>query len=226
LAALVEANFYFDRGKYDAARGRFSEYEKDAQEAFPQLAQMSAIEHEYWSGLLEWKQGRLDAARKKLEQVRLLLAEVPEGKSDLAVQLEKNSQILQAEIWLSEGRAPEAISVLEKEFRLQIPIIFPAYALVYTLYNFPLDQDVLARSYQKMGNLDKAIEEYKKLLNPASQDRRLHYPVYHYRLAKLYEEKGLKAEAKKEYARFLEFWKDADPGIREFADAKKRLARL
>jgi tetratricopeptide (TPR) repeat protein len=79
-----------------------------------------------------------------------------------------------------------------------------------------------------MGNLDQAIEEYKKLLifNPASQDRRLHNPVYHYRLAKLYEQKGLREEAKKEHARFLELWKDADNGIPELVDAKKRLAQL
>jgi tetratricopeptide (TPR) repeat protein len=83
----------------------------------------------------------------------------------------------------------------------------------------------LARAYQKKGNLDKAIEEYKKLLtfDPGSQDRRMHNPIYHYRLARLYEQQGLKVEAKKGYARFLELWKDADPGIPELADAKKRL---
>ncbi len=147
----------------------------------------------------------------------------------VAVQLQKNARILQAEIWISEGRAVEAVSFLEKEFSLDIPIITPGtYPRVFTLYNFPLDQDVLARAYQKMGNLDKAIGEYQKLLtfDPASQDRRLHNPVYHYRLAKLYEQKGSREEAKKEYARFLELWKDADPGLAELVDAKKRFAQL
>ena len=228
LAALAQANFCFDRGEYDAARGRFAEYEKGAQEASPQLAQITAIEHEYWAGLLEWKQGRLDAAGRRLDQVRLLLAEMPEGTSDLAVQLEKNSKILQAEAWLSEGRAAEAVSFLEKESRLRMPLVTMNYARAFLWYNFPLDQDVLARAYEKAGNRDRAIEEYKKLVafDPTSGDRRLHYPVYHYRLAKLYEEKGLKAEAKKEYARFLEFWKDADRGLPEVKDARKRLEGL
>jgi hypothetical protein len=44
-------------------------------------------------------------------------------------------------------------------------------------------------------------------------------------LAKLYEQIGSKEEAKKEYARFLELWRDADAGIPEFADAKKRLTQ-
>jgi tetratricopeptide (TPR) repeat protein len=129
---------------------------------------------------------------------------------------------------MSEGKTAEAINFLEKEFVLHIPLFNPAYARVFAWYNFPLDQDVLARAYQKMGNLDKAIEEYRKLLtfDPASQDRRLHNPVYHYRLAKLYEQKGLKEEAKKTYTRFLELWKDADTGIPELVDAKKRLAQL
>jgi len=228
LAERLQAYFYLERGEFDAAIRQFSEYQKDAQEALPQSDQISTIENNLWLGLLEWRRGRIEAARQRLEHIRLLFSEMPEDMGEMAVQLEKNFKILQAEVWLSEGRAAEAISFLEKEFRLQIPIISLTYARTFTLYNFPLDQDVLARAYQKMGNLDKAIEEFKKLLtlDPANQDRRLHNPVYHYRLAKLYELKGLKGDSKKEYARFLEFWKDADPGLPESKDARQRLDGL
>jgi tetratricopeptide (TPR) repeat protein/TolB-like protein len=228
LAELLQAYFYFERGEFDAAMRQFSEYQKDAVEALPHPDRINTIENELWLGLLEWKQGQLKAAKQRLDHIRSLLSETLEDAGGLAVQLKKNYRILQAEIWLSEGREAEAISFLEKEFRLQIPVIYPSYARTFTWYNFPQDQDVLARAYQKMGNMDKAIEEYKKLLtfDPASQDRRLHNPVYHYRLAKLYEQKGLKEEAKKEYARFLGLWKDADPGLPELVDAKKRLALL
>ena len=80
----------------------------------------------------------------------------------------------------------------------------------------------------KAGNPDKAIEVYRQLLtfDPASQDRRIRIPVYHYRLARLYEEKGLKDKAAEQYRVFLDLWKDADMGLPELADAKKRLAGL
>jgi serine/threonine protein kinase/Flp pilus assembly protein TadD len=228
LAELVQVFFYYDRGEFDAAIRQFSEYQKDVKEALPQSDRISTIENDFWLGLLEWKRGRIETARQKIEHIRLLLSQLPVGMEEIAVQLEKNYKILQAEVWLSEGRAAEAISFLEKKFRLQIPIISLTYARTFTLYNFPLDQDVLARAYQQMRNIDKAIVEYKKLLtfDPASQDRRIHNPVYHYRLARLCEQKGLREEAKKEYVRFLQLWKEADPGLPELMDANKRVALL
>lgn len=229
LAELGQAYFYFERGEFDAAIRQFSEYQKDAQEAWPQSRRIIAIENDLWFGLLDWKQGRIETAGQRLEHIRSLISQLPEDIGEIAAQLEKNYRILQAEVWLSEGRVAGAVSFLEKEFRLYIPLHYAgSYPRVYTLYNFPLDQDVLARAFQKIGNLDKAIEEYRKLLtlDPASQDRRMHNPVYHYRLARLYEQKGLREEAKKGYSRFLELWKDADPGLAELVDAKKRLAQL
>jgi tetratricopeptide (TPR) repeat protein len=91
--------------------------------------------------------------------------------------------------------------------------------------NFPFNQDVLARAYAKLGNIDKAIEAYQKLLtfDPKGQDRRMQVPIYHYRLAKLYDAKGLKEQARAEYRKLLEDWKDADSGIPELTDANKRL---
>jgi len=45
-------------------------------------------------------------------------------------------------------------------------------------------------------------------------------------LGKIYEEKGWKGKAIEHYEKFLDLWKDADPGIADVDDAKKKLAGL
>jgi cytochrome c-type biogenesis protein CcmH/NrfG len=42
----------------------------------------------------------------------------------------------------------------------------------------------------------------------------------------IYEEQGNKPKAIENYEKFLELWKNADPGFVEVEDAKKRLAGL
>jgi hypothetical protein len=62
--------------------------------------------------------------------------------------------------------------------------------------------------------------------DPSVKARYLVHPLFHYRLARLYEEKGWTGKAIDEYEKFLDLWKDADLGDAEVEDAKKRLAGL
>ena len=86
----------------------------------------------------------------------------------------------------------------------------------------------MARTYLQIGEIDKAIAEYERLItfDPIGKERLLIHPKYHYRLAKLHEEKGWRGKAIEHYEKFLELWKDADPGIAEVEDAGKRLSEL
>ena len=124
---------------------------------------------------------------------------------------------------MAGGSADEAITIAEKIVFMDPPLMNTASVAVT---NQPFLKDVLARAYWKKGDLDKAISEYKRLMtiDPKNQLRFLIHPLYHYRLGRIYEEKSEKALAREQYQKFLEFWRDADPGHPEIADAKKRLA--
>jgi tetratricopeptide (TPR) repeat protein len=88
--------------------------------------------------------------------------------------------------------------------------------------------DSLALSYYRAGDLEGAREEYEKLTKLTAG--RLSYgDIYaksFYKLGKIYEQKGWKGKAIENYQRFLNLWKDADPGIPEVMDAKQRLGGL
>ena len=88
--------------------------------------------------------------------------------------------------------------------------------------------DSLASAYYKAGDLEKAIEVYEKITMLTSG--RIQYgDIYvksFYMLGKIFEQQGQKAKAIEHFEKFLDLWKDADPGIAEVEDAKKRLAAL
>ena len=134
-------------------------------------------------------------------------------------------ELLRGVLLLRENEVIDAISVLkEAPMRrpgLWIPDLFLRYGLNY-------QKDALGQAYHQAGELEKAIAEYERItrFDPDSRDRLLIHPQYHYRLAKLYEEKGLKDKAIERYEKFLDIWKDADEDLPEPHDARARLARL
>jgi len=88
--------------------------------------------------------------------------------------------------------------------------------------------DSLASAYYKSGDIEKAREEYERILS-LTQGRRDYGDIYaksFYMLSKIYEQKDWKGKAIEQYEKFLSLWKDADPGIAEVEDAKKRLKTL
>jgi serine/threonine protein kinase/tetratricopeptide (TPR) repeat protein len=222
---MLEAWFCYDRGEYEKGRRLMQEYFDFNKNYDPPMIRINTILLENYLALLDVKLGRIKSARQRLDKVGILMTQAQSDRPRWGAPGRRLAKIVQAEILLAEGKAGDAISAMENEFVLTSPGMNPPEIMQH---NMPLEQDVLARAYQKVGNLDKAIEAYLKLLtfNPASQDRRLRIPVYHYRLARLYEEKDLGNKAAEQYRIFLDLWKDADPGLPEVADARKRLAGL
>lgn len=111
---------------------------------------------------------------------------------------------------LRHGRPDEAIEHFRK--MLAIPAI---------VWGINSTEDALANAYFELGRLDEAIAEYRRIL-ALSPDQAL----IHYRLAAALDRQGKTAEARQEYQRFLELWKEADPDIPEVRAAKARLAAI
>jgi cytochrome c-type biogenesis protein CcmH/NrfG len=84
----------------------------------------------------------------------------------------------------------------------------------------------MGTAFYKSGDLNSASLEYEKIVSLGIG--RLDYgDVYarsYYRLGIIAEQQGKKAEAVEHYRKFLELWKNADPGRPEVEDARRRLA--
>jgi len=178
----------------------------------PEQVSMLTEAYNFALALVDLREGRIDSARHRLTEIESLLPEYAE--------------LLHGEVLLAEGSLEKAITVCEKASSLKMPYMSDIGGML--AYNLPFLKDVLARAYRAKGKLDYAIIEYERLIkiDSNSKDRRLIHPKYHYRLAKLYEEKGWMRKATEQYEIFLDIWKDADEGLPEVTDAKARLAKL
>jgi tetratricopeptide (TPR) repeat protein len=235
-AALYgKALLFFDSGDYENAVRSLSQGHQvildfyRPTKAAPFVEALLSFERDLVSGFVAAREGRLEAARGKIEAATAAWPGSERARLGRGPVLEQALIRLRADVLVLEGKPAEAIAFMDKEFKLTIPGFgMTVYLFIPFFLNFPLDQDVVPRAYEKLGNIDKAIEAYQKLItfDPKGQDRRMHIPIYHYRLAKLYDAKGLKEQARAQYQKLLEDWKDADPGIPELMDAKVRLAAL
>jgi tetratricopeptide (TPR) repeat protein len=114
----------------------------------------------------------------------------------------------------AEGRLDDAIAHYEQiDFRLRG---------VLSSYH-------MAKGWIESNKLEKAVSELEHRLSYLDGEL-VRYP-YHgvrciYLLGVAYEQSGWKDKAAEQYKRFLDIWKDADPGIEEVADARARLAKL
>lgn len=174
-------------------------------------------------GLIAVRQGNIEEARSRLKDMRDLMPKITSPRDINSRKLDYDW--LQAEVFMAEGSPEKAIEVLENTVTEPAPNL---QTDTYGPYNLPYRQDFLARAYYQAGKLDKAITEYERLIEfiPGQKDWHLTHPIYHFLLAKLYEEKGHASKAVNQHEQYLGLMQDCDPGIAEVEEAKKRLARL
>jgi len=166
-------------------------------------------------GYAELESGKMGEAQKTADALRALLDQ-DANKKDI-----RYWDLLAGRIMSNKRDYPGAIGRLTK-----------AETLLPFQYFFDNDHvlfmDALARAYFGRDDLDKARTEYEKITR-LSVGAFYYGDIYarsFYRLGMICEKQGDKIKAKENYQKFLDLWKDADPGRPEVEDATKRLAGL
>jgi len=217
---LLAGFICLEQGNYTRGRQNFEEYFYTLIEVYPEQENDFTVLYNFLLSLVDLKQGKPDSVRFRLEIMKSIIPDISPANKDLFAYY---PDILYTELLFSVDSLDKAIVFSQK---IKLPEIPDFRTIMF--YNLPFLRDVLARSYEKKGEVYKAIQEYERMItfDPNSKDRRLIHPLYHYRLAKLYEQKGLTTKALEQYNKFLSIDNDADPKIPELIDAKTSAAKI
>ncbi|MEJ2079193.1 MAG: protein kinase, partial [Acidobacteriota bacterium] len=221
LADGLEGWLELDSGAFEASDSAFKRWNEQIVQLYGDQPEQH-VAFELSRGYVAVERGDVGAAETLLESASKMLRTLsPREQTDYALFTGR----LRARILLAKGDADGALAILGPAWPGPIPMLIPT---IYVTYCFPFQQDDLARIHTRKGDWDRAIAEYRRLIEigPEHRNRRLIHPLYHYRLAQVYEKKGAKADAAAEYRRFLELWKNAAPGRPEVSDAQRRLEVL
>jgi serine/threonine protein kinase/predicted Zn-dependent protease len=204
---------YLKSGKFEEAFKEYTELFRDAVKNERIFGQFLAL---HYKGLSYLGMKKIAEAQSTADELKDLI------QKSLYKKAIRFYQHLQGMIELEKENFSKAIDYFSKAISL-LPFPFEDRRSYH-----PLFIDSLALAYYKAGDVEKAQQEYKRIISltfSRLQDGDI-YARGFYMLGKIYEQKGLKAEAIEHYQRFLALWIQADPGIPEIEDAKKRLTFL
>ena len=172
---------------------------------------------DYLIGMALVHKGDYEAAQSRAKDIRTKIQEFNDDILYLDFYY-----LLMGELYFTQRKGEQLQNTIEK-----VSGVSKWYSLHY--------QRLTAAGYELEGNLEKAIEEYQRFYNsvshiPYSLPEDFYYfresSLVNYSIAKIYEKIGDSEKAHEHYQKFLTLWKDADPGIAEVEDARKRLAGL
>ena len=199
---------YLNQGNVDEARELAVSFKKDFRDST-------------YAKLHLW-----DKAEKRIEFLRSA-GEIQEKSFGVyPVRHRRSLLIYLGDVEFERGNLALAIEYFE-----QVKSLFPGIHYGSNDYyrgSYAYTVDSLARAYYESRNLERAVEEYEQITTLTwgrINDGEI-YARSFYMLGKIYEELGRKREARTNYQRFLDLWKNADPGLPEVDNAKQSLAGL
>jgi tetratricopeptide (TPR) repeat protein len=220
-------NLYFQLGRYREALGQYREFIRLAQSDIERCRGHLAASWVYW------KKGDLaDAGRETAEATRMNGGRTP--RESLAIQADHGGVTLTSDLRRTILSRSASRGGPENQ---RIPYFVAGYIALRdhqtkeALEHFRVAQGeppvywfidpletCLADALLELGRFDEAIAEYRRVLsaNP-------NYPMARYRLGIALERTGMRTEARAEFERFLEIWKNADADIPELVDARRRV---
>ena len=156
--------------------------------------------------------GALNKAQKMADKHKIMAEEAMNKR------IIGSTHHLQGRIEIEEGNYSKAVESIKKALPL----------LAKDSRAWMAFTDSLALAYYTSGDLEKARIEYEKMHSFTVGKTRYSdiYVKSFYMLGKVYQDLGDEVKARDYYEKFLDLWKDADPGISEVDDARKRLGAL
>jgi DNA-binding winged helix-turn-helix (wHTH) protein/tetratricopeptide (TPR) repeat protein len=126
---------------------------------------------------------------------------------------ERDLPQVRAAILISSGDGVAAIDALQPTLRFVKTTVTPSYAR--------------GLAYLQISQGKKAEDEFQQIINRKGVlPLALEHPIAHLGLGRAYTLQGNEVRAREEYIKFLTLWKNADPGVPIFKQAKMEFERL
>ena len=207
---LEVAHSYFTSGDLEAALKSYEEAINIARETDYLAIERLSL---HYKGLVLLEMNSVDEAQRIAEELKNL---IEEGLNEKIIRLYYH---LAGHIALKKNKYAEATEQFQKAISLV------SFGPTHMRADFV---DSLAAAYFESGDLENAAKEYERITQ-LTVGRRAFGDIYaksFFMLGKIHEQQEATSKAIENYEKFLELWKDADPGIAEVENAKARLMRL